>query len=217
MRVAEYLCWRYEEEINNQGLFPLIGMNTAINPGKWQVQSIGNPHFHVSLLPITNETNQTNRTEVIPVIDSANEDHQRAFCIRDNNYIFRDLFLSGRSQWTRSVLYSMDYPLPGTQLLSERHKRIFENIYSEAWSYIDGIDIKGERWNRGFSIGFIYEQWRWVIRVAFFEKADIRDSGGSAEMSGHAIRRVEVCNDSDIADTREFARSVANCLNKHSR
>jgi hypothetical protein len=187
-------------------------MNTAIGPGKWQVQSIRNPHFHTGLLPMIDETNRTNSTEVVPVIDIANETHRRAFCIRENNYVLRDSFLSGQSGWIESILYSMDYSLPGTQLSSERHMIIFENIYSRAWAHIHGTDIAGNRGNRGFSIWFVYEQWRWVVRVAFFEKADTHDSGGSAEMSWHAIRRTEVKYTSSVADTREFADRVATCL-----
>ena len=94
------------------------------------------------------EKNQTNSTEVIQKIDITNEEHQRAFCIRENNYLLRDSFLQGKRGWKESVLYSMDYPLSGDELVSEKNMATFHRIYTQAWSHIRGTDIAGNRGNR---------------------------------------------------------------------
>ena len=120
-------------------------------------------------------------------IDPNSEEHQRIFCIRPNNFLFRDDFMEANRGWTETNLFTLDTPLLDQRdvFTAEANMKQFHDIYARALQYIKTVTLAGKPDNRGFGISFVYDTQdkQWKIRLAFMEKQDSQDNGSICESS----------------------------------
>lgn len=236
LRVGECLWDENKEWIVSGRELLLVGTNMWLKPAPRMIQTIANPHFHTTIFPQYNQGDGVDiwnlqristwdyrddgkwgkfATQVVD-IDSFSIEHQRIFCIRPNNLLFRAWFMESMKWWSESNIFTLDTPLMDQEdiFTSEKNMKQFHEIYNRALQYIKSVTIVWTRDNRGFGISFVYDTMHksWNIRLAFMEKNDSQDNGSICESSGHSIIRKVVDNHTKILGTSPFVNGLARKL-----
>jgi hypothetical protein len=236
LRVWGHLFRNNISDIDAWRFFLVIGTNMWIVPAPRMIQTIANPHFHTTLFPqyahgeaidlswlqmigwwdrTDDGKGSTYSTEVVQ-IDTLSEEHQKIFCIRPNNLLFRAGFMEWSRWWTESNLYTLDTPLIDQRdvFTSEANMKQFHSIYEQANAYIRSVTFTWNPDNRGFGISFVYDTHyrQWKIRLAFMEKKDSQDNWSICESSGHSILRKVTDNPARVMDTRAYVNAMAQSI-----
>jgi hypothetical protein len=233
LRVGDVLWNQNRESIISGREFFLVGTNIWTKPAPRMIQTIANPHFHMTVFPQYDQWESVDVSKIgrndigdhiddgavgkfstrVIDIDINNADHQRMFCLRPNNTRFRSEFRDKHEGWMDSNLYTLDTALVDQRdvFTSEANMEQFHRVYGQAFDYLRATAINGIPDNRGFGISFIYDadDKIWKLRLAFMEKNNSEDNGSICESSWHSIVRIVVYTPDRVIDNREFVRDLA--------